>query len=157
MILKGGSWYAAEGSEWYVDGGPQEPDWSLRFLLTQAGTGRSECIGFRCAVDLAETPGEPGMTAETRSAWSEALGEHVDFRVHVIGAAPTHAVYAWHGRGGSARDWDAVVPAVAGLVAEGELPSMVLVAPEAPWSDGGSWYVDSQYAGRPAGRRSRPR
>ena len=57
VILKGGSWYAAEGSEWYVDGGPQEPDWSLRFLLTQAGTGRSECIGFRCAVDLAETPG----------------------------------------------------------------------------------------------------
>ena len=92
------------------------------------------------------------MTAETRSAWSEALGEHLDFRVHVIGPAPTHAVYAWHGRGGSARDWDAVVPAIAGLVAAGELPSLVLVAPEAPWSDGGSWYVDSQYAGSPRGR-----
>jgi formylglycine-generating enzyme required for sulfatase activity len=52
VILKGGSWYAATGSDWYVDGGPQDPSWSLRFLLAQAGTGRSESIGFRCAVDL---------------------------------------------------------------------------------------------------------
>ncbi len=56
VILKGGSWYAATGSDWYVDGGPQDPSWSLRFLLTQAGTGRSESIGFRCAVDLAGAP-----------------------------------------------------------------------------------------------------
>lgn len=52
VILKGGSWYAAEGSEWYVDGGPHEPDWSLRLLLADAGMSRSPCIGFRCAVDL---------------------------------------------------------------------------------------------------------
>ncbi len=51
-ILKGGSHYAAEGSEWYVDGGPQDPSWSLRYLLTGAGTSRSATIGFRCAVDL---------------------------------------------------------------------------------------------------------
>ncbi|PVG84000.1 hypothetical protein DDE18_06910 [Nocardioides gansuensis] len=53
-VLKGGSSFAATGSDWYVDGGPQEPEWSVRFLLTQAGTGRSECIGFRCVVDLEE-------------------------------------------------------------------------------------------------------
>jgi formylglycine-generating enzyme required for sulfatase activity len=52
VVLKGGSWWAAEGSDWYVDGGPQDPEWSVRFLLTQAGTGRSGTIGFRCAVDL---------------------------------------------------------------------------------------------------------
>ncbi len=51
-ILKGGSWYAAEGSEWYVDGGPRDPSWSLRYLLTGAGTSRSATIGFRCAVDV---------------------------------------------------------------------------------------------------------
>ena len=54
VVLKGGSWFAAEGSEWYVDGGPRPPEWSVRYLLTQAGTSRSECIGFRCAVDLEE-------------------------------------------------------------------------------------------------------
>ena len=54
VVLKGGSWFTAQGSEWYVDGGPRDATWSVRFLLTQAGTGRSECIGFRCAVDLVE-------------------------------------------------------------------------------------------------------
>jgi formylglycine-generating enzyme len=53
VILKGGSHYAAEGSQWYVDGGPREPSWSLRYLLTGAGTSRSATIGFRCAVDPA--------------------------------------------------------------------------------------------------------
>jgi len=57
VILKGGSWFAAQGSDWYLDGGPQPPSWSVRFLLTQAGTGRSACIGFRCAVDVALAPG----------------------------------------------------------------------------------------------------
>jgi formylglycine-generating enzyme required for sulfatase activity len=51
VVLKGGSWYAAEGSKWYVDGGPRDPSWALRYLLTGAGTSRSPTIGFRCAVD----------------------------------------------------------------------------------------------------------
>ena len=32
-ILKGGSAWRAEGSDWYVDGGPQEPRYSLKLLL----------------------------------------------------------------------------------------------------------------------------
>jgi formylglycine-generating enzyme required for sulfatase activity len=52
VVLKGGSHYAAEGSEWYVDGGPRGPEWSMRYLLTGAGTSRSATIGFRCAVDV---------------------------------------------------------------------------------------------------------
>ena len=52
VVLKGGSWWRAAGSQWYVDGGVHPPEWSLRLLLTGAGTSRSACIGFRCAVDL---------------------------------------------------------------------------------------------------------
>jgi sulfatase modifying factor 1 len=52
VVLKGGSWWSAEGSDWYVDGGPRDPEWSVRLLLTGGGLGRSECIGFRCVVDL---------------------------------------------------------------------------------------------------------
>ncbi|TWD73038.1 sulfatase-modifying factor enzyme 1 [Kribbella amoyensis] len=48
-ILKGGSWYRAEGSDWYADGGPQEPDVSFKLVLTGGGLDRSETIGFRCA------------------------------------------------------------------------------------------------------------
>jgi hypothetical protein len=50
-ILKGGSAFRAEGSEWYVDGGPQPPEFSLQLLLA-GPLQRSERIGFRLAVDL---------------------------------------------------------------------------------------------------------
>nr|MBA2331853.1 SUMF1/EgtB/PvdO family nonheme iron enzyme [Actinomycetota bacterium] len=52
-ILKGGSDWKAEGSDWYVDGGPQEPSYSLKLLLLGGGLARSPQIGFRLAVDLA--------------------------------------------------------------------------------------------------------
>ncbi len=48
-ILKGGSFYRAEGSDWYSDGGPQEPEVSFKLVLTGGGLDRSETIGFRCA------------------------------------------------------------------------------------------------------------
>ena len=50
-ILKGGSAFRAEGSEWYVDGGPQPPEFSLQLLLA-GPLQRSPHIGFRLAVDL---------------------------------------------------------------------------------------------------------
>jgi hypothetical protein len=50
-ILKGGSEWRAEGSDWYVDGGPQEPAFSLQLLLA-GPLARSPRIGFRLAVDL---------------------------------------------------------------------------------------------------------
>jgi hypothetical protein len=51
-ILKGGSAWQAEGSDWYVDGGPREPRFSLKLLLAGRGVGRSSWVGFRLAVDL---------------------------------------------------------------------------------------------------------
>lgn len=51
-ILKGGCAWRAEGSDWYVDGGPQEPRYSLKLLLLGGGLARSSRIGFRLAVDL---------------------------------------------------------------------------------------------------------
>jgi formylglycine-generating enzyme required for sulfatase activity len=52
-ILKGGSGWVAEGSDWYVDGGAQDPAYSLELLLLGGGLARSPWIGFRLAVDLA--------------------------------------------------------------------------------------------------------
>ncbi len=51
-ILKGGSAWQAEGSDWYVDGGPRDARYSLKLLLPGGGLGRSTRIGFRLAVDL---------------------------------------------------------------------------------------------------------
>ena len=50
-MLKGGSDYAATGSDWYTDGGLREPSFSLKFLLPGLGVDRSETIGFRLAWD----------------------------------------------------------------------------------------------------------
>ncbi|MGN9778225.1 SUMF1/EgtB/PvdO family nonheme iron enzyme [Micromonospora sp. H33] len=57
-ILKGGAAYRAEGSDWYLDGGPQPPDVSVKLLLLGAGLTRSDQVGFRCAADLASDSGE---------------------------------------------------------------------------------------------------
>jgi hypothetical protein len=52
VILKGGSAWRAEGSDWYVDGGPQEAIYSLKLLLAGEEIVRSPWVGFRLAVDL---------------------------------------------------------------------------------------------------------
>jgi hypothetical protein len=54
-ILKGGSHYKAQGSDWYADGGPQRNDFAAKFLLMWPGLDRCATIGFRCAADLIES------------------------------------------------------------------------------------------------------
>lgn len=51
-ILRGGSFYQANGSGWYADGGPRPVDFAEKYLLTWPGLDRCGTIGFRCAVDL---------------------------------------------------------------------------------------------------------
>ncbi len=52
VLLKGGSAFRNETSEWYFDGGPKPPEFAAKLLLLPAGTSRSAHVGFRCAVDL---------------------------------------------------------------------------------------------------------
>jgi hypothetical protein len=58
VMLKGGADHRAEGSEWYVEGGVQPPEVSLKLLLPGLGVARSPSIGFRCAWTLAATAEE---------------------------------------------------------------------------------------------------
>jgi len=51
-VLRGGSYFAAKGSNWYVDGGPRPADFATKFLMTWPGLDRCSTIGFRCVVDL---------------------------------------------------------------------------------------------------------
>jgi formylglycine-generating enzyme required for sulfatase activity len=51
VMLKGGSCYKAEGSEWYFDGGPQKNKFVAKMLLIWPGLDRCSTVGFRCAVD----------------------------------------------------------------------------------------------------------
>jgi hypothetical protein len=52
VMLKGGSDHVSTGSDWYVDGGPRDPSFSLKFLVPGLGMDRSPSIGFRLAWDL---------------------------------------------------------------------------------------------------------
>lgn len=52
VVLKGGSDYRAEGSDWYVEGGRQDPDYTVKLLLPGLGLARSATVGFRCAWEV---------------------------------------------------------------------------------------------------------
>ena len=54
-ILKGGSAFRAEGSDWYVDGGPQPPEFSLQLLLAggRCSARRGSASGWRSTCDQA--------------------------------------------------------------------------------------------------------
>ena len=51
-LLKGGSFYTAKGSGWYMDGGPRPNAFSEKFLLMWPGLDRCATIGFRCVANL---------------------------------------------------------------------------------------------------------
>jgi hypothetical protein len=52
VMLKGGTDYRAEGSDWYVEGGRQDPDYAVKLLLPGLGLARSATVGFRCAWEV---------------------------------------------------------------------------------------------------------
>ena len=52
VILKGGTSFAAEGSDWYFDGGMRPPEFSAKLLLAGLGLDRASTVGFRLAWDL---------------------------------------------------------------------------------------------------------
>ena len=51
-IIRGGSFYKAEGSAWYADGGPQPCNFAAKFILMWPGLDRCATIGFRCVVNI---------------------------------------------------------------------------------------------------------
>jgi len=53
-IIRGGSYYQAKGSDWYMDGRPQPCNFAVKFLLMWPGLDRCATIGFRCATDIAD-------------------------------------------------------------------------------------------------------
>ncbi len=51
-MIRGGSFFAARGSNWYVDGGPRAVSFATKFLLMWPGLDRCATVGFRCVRDL---------------------------------------------------------------------------------------------------------
>ena len=80
---------------------------------------------------------------------SQLLGENV----HVLAIAPnTHRptrrwVWLLHGHGVEPAEIRNLLAQIVRAISDGQLPPHIVVAPLAPWMDGGSWWVDSAYAG----------
>lgn len=53
-MIRGGSWFDAKGSVWYIRGGPQPCNHHAKFIRMWPGLDRCETIGFRCVADVAE-------------------------------------------------------------------------------------------------------
>ncbi len=51
-VIRGGSFYKAESSWWYIQGGPQSLDKTQILLLVSPGFDRSSTVGFRCVMDV---------------------------------------------------------------------------------------------------------
>lgn len=51
-IIRGGSYYKAQGSLWYTDGGPQPANHHAKFILTSPALDRCATVGFRCIKDI---------------------------------------------------------------------------------------------------------
>ncbi len=54
VMIRGGSWFDAKGSIWYIRGGPQPCNHHVKFIRMWPGLDRCATIGFRCVVDVAE-------------------------------------------------------------------------------------------------------
>ncbi len=51
VMIRGGSYFNARGSVWYVKGGPQPCNHHAKFIRVWPGLDRCSTVGFRCVVD----------------------------------------------------------------------------------------------------------
>ncbi|WP_117210663.1 alpha/beta hydrolase-fold protein [Allorhizocola rhizosphaerae] len=54
-------------------------------------------------------------------------------------------LYLLHGRGDTMQAWTQVKSDLDALIAKGTVPAVIAVMPDAPWSERGNYYVDSQH------------
>jgi enterochelin esterase-like enzyme len=109
------------------------------------------------------TPGAsvPAGTVQEGHFHSVALGSDVHYIIYLPHNYATSGlrypvIYLLHGKSGRMSDWLYVKSDLDRLIAEGKIPPMIAVLPDAPYSKGASYYVDSAYAGSetvPAGQK----
>ncbi|MBA3330654.1 MAG: SBBP repeat-containing protein [Actinobacteria bacterium] len=88
---------------------------------------------------------------------STALNEDIAYNVYLPAGYESSArqypvIYLLHGRGDSKSAWVRMKGTLDELIAAGEIPPMIAIMPDAPWSSRASYYVDSAYRGPDPGR-----
>lgn len=102
------------------------------------------------SVPAAAAPAGQLVPGEVESA---AIGGPIDYTVYLPpgydGSGQTRypSAYLLHGRGDTQAAWQQMAPVLDEMIAAGTVPPMIVVMPDAPWSNRGGYYVDSQYTG----------
>jgi enterochelin esterase-like enzyme len=97
-------------------------------------------------------------TVTTSSFRSATLGENIAYTVYLPSGYPEAGrrypvLYLLHGRGDTMSAWTRVKDELDALITSGEIPPVIAVMPDAPWSSRASYYVDSKYEGSDPGRK----
>ncbi|MCA2220894.1 alpha/beta hydrolase-fold protein [Nonomuraea aurantiaca] len=109
-------------------------------------------------VVLLAVPGEARVRADrtgtitAAAAPSAALGENIAYNLYLPygyakGADRYPVLYLLHGRGDTMQAWTRVKDTLDAMIRTRRIPPLIAVMPDAPWSERGSWYVDSRYTG----------
>lgn len=119
-------------------------------VLSLAATG----VGGALAVPAVAAPASTGTLVDG-SVPSPAIGEAIEYSAYLpagydSGTQRYPTVYLLHGRGDTRSGWTRVVADLDAMIADGTIPPVVAIMPDAPWSGGGSYYTDSQYTGSAA-------
>ena len=91
-------------------------------------------------------------TISNQSFHSETLDEEIAYNVYLPAGYDASdkrypVLYLLHGRGDSMDAWTIVNSTLNQMIAAGEIPPAIVVMPDAPYSNRGSYYVDSEYTG----------
>jgi enterochelin esterase-like enzyme len=86
------------------------------------------------------------------SAHSAALGGDINYNVYLPYGYETSTqrypvLYLLHGRGDGMAAWTQVKGQLDEMIQQKTMPPVIAIMPDAPWSERGSWYVDSEYTG----------
>ena len=96
----------------------------------------------------------PNGTLSRATFVSSTLGEKITYLVYLphgykSGKQHYSQLYLLHGRGDNLTAWSRVVDLLDQMIAAGEIPPVIAIMPDCPWSQHASYYIDSQYTGGP--------
>ncbi len=109
-------------------------------------------LGAAAALAGAGAAARPGAGSRLIASRLDSPRGPIDFQLYLpagyagSGAGRYPLLLLLHGRGDDMQAWTRVSPLLDRLIAAGDVPPLIAVMPDAPWSRRGGYYVDSAHA-----------
>ncbi|ONI63443.1 hypothetical protein ALI44B_01615 [Leifsonia sp. ALI-44-B] len=131
---------------------------ALAGALALAGTSSATAVSSATALaeptfGLAKTAAAPTSQLVPGHVDTDTVAGGIDYTTYLPAGFDADAaeryptLYLLHGRGDTQAAWQQVAPKLDSMIADGQVPPLIVVMPDAPWSGRGSYYVDSLYTG----------